>query len=149
MLLDLAEALNPMLEARMKRIQDDIAHEDEIDAAETTLQLVFFDGEEAFKQWTHTDSVYGARYAFMSWNVCMLTRIQPSGRTMGLGVRIASSSAQAEPADNPIRSYRSARSPRLAGRTQSCRALLLPLDCLAVRWDGNGRAPIGTIRFLR
>ena len=27
----------------------------------TTLQLVFLDGEEAFKQWTNTDSIYGAR----------------------------------------------------------------------------------------
>ena len=35
---------------------------DEDDVAETTLQLVFFDGEEAFKDWTATDSVYGARW---------------------------------------------------------------------------------------
>ncbi|XP_002740448.1 glutaminyl-peptide cyclotransferase-like isoform X2 [Saccoglossus kowalevskii] len=27
-----------------------------------TLQLLFFDGEEAFKQWTSTDSIYGARH---------------------------------------------------------------------------------------
>lgn len=26
-----------------------------------SLQLIFFDGEEAFKQWTDTDSLYGSR----------------------------------------------------------------------------------------
>ncbi|KAH8365749.1 hypothetical protein KR093_004005, partial [Drosophila rubida] len=26
------------------------------------LMLIFFDGEEAFKEWTHTDSVYGSRH---------------------------------------------------------------------------------------
>ncbi|KAF9173598.1 hypothetical protein BGX21_004112 [Mortierella sp. AD011] len=33
---------------------------------DTTLQLVFFDGEEAFGDWTHTDSLYGSRswYSF-------------------------------------------------------------------------------------
>jgi glutaminyl-peptide cyclotransferase len=60
MMLDLAEALNPLLEARQDRLED--GTEDDEDVAETTLQLVFFDGEEAFKDWTHTDSVYGARY---------------------------------------------------------------------------------------
>jgi glutaminyl-peptide cyclotransferase len=60
-LLDLAEALNPMLDARMLRLKHDQADDGEIEAAETTLQLVFFDGEEAFKDWTDTDSIYGAR----------------------------------------------------------------------------------------
>lgn len=27
-----------------------------------TLQLVFFDGEESFEEWTATDSLYGARH---------------------------------------------------------------------------------------
>lgn len=27
-----------------------------------TLQLVFFDGEEAFEEWTDTDSLYGSRH---------------------------------------------------------------------------------------
>lgn len=27
-----------------------------------TLQLVFFDGEEAFEEWTETDSLYGSRH---------------------------------------------------------------------------------------
>jgi len=29
---------------------------------DTSLQLIFFDGEEAFVHWTDTDSIYGARH---------------------------------------------------------------------------------------
>ena len=29
---------------------------------DVTLQLMFFDGEEAFKEWTATDSTYGSRH---------------------------------------------------------------------------------------
>lgn len=67
-MLDLAEALNPLLDARTKRLADaegtfdPDADEDEDEALHTTLQLIFFDGEEAFKDWTDTDSIYGARY---------------------------------------------------------------------------------------
>jgi hypothetical protein len=59
MMLDLAEALNPLLDARHERFESGL--EDDEDIADTTLQLVFFDGEEAFKDWTDTDSIYGAR----------------------------------------------------------------------------------------
>ena len=62
-MLDLAETLNPLLDRRMARLadeDDDMDDEDE-DLVETTLQLVFFDGEEAFKDWTDVDSIYGAR----------------------------------------------------------------------------------------
>lgn len=31
------------------------------------MQLVFFDGEEAFKEWTDTDSLYGARHLANKW----------------------------------------------------------------------------------
>lgn len=58
-MLDLAETLNPLLDARMHRF--DSGHEADEDVADTTLQLVFFDGEEAFQIWTDTDSIYGAR----------------------------------------------------------------------------------------
>ncbi|KAK7490232.1 hypothetical protein BaRGS_00018577 [Batillaria attramentaria] len=34
---------------------------------ELTLQLVFFDGEEAFEHWTATDSIYGARHLAAKW----------------------------------------------------------------------------------
>ncbi|PIL24299.1 hypothetical protein GSI_14052 [Ganoderma sinense ZZ0214-1] len=59
-MLDLAETLDPLLNERMARLED--GEEDDEDVAETTLQLVFFDGEEAFKDWTAKDSIYGARY---------------------------------------------------------------------------------------
>ncbi len=58
-MLDLAETLDPLLNERQARLED--GEEDDEDVAETTLQLVFFDGEEAFKDWTATDSIYGAR----------------------------------------------------------------------------------------
>ena len=61
MLLDLAGALNPMLDERIQRLKHGLADDEEEEAGETTLQLVFFYGEEAFKIWTATDSIYGAR----------------------------------------------------------------------------------------
>lgn len=61
-MLDLAETLNPMLSARLERVKNDEDNDEEDeDLVDTTLQLVFFDGEEAFKDWTDTDSIYGAR----------------------------------------------------------------------------------------
>ena len=47
MLMDLAYSLDKYLD---NRGQDD-----------TTLQIIFFDGEEAFNYWTSTDSLYGSR----------------------------------------------------------------------------------------
>ena len=60
MMLDLAETLNPLLDKRKERL--DKGEEDDEDVADMTLQLLFFDGEEAFIAWTDTDSIYGARY---------------------------------------------------------------------------------------
>lgn len=60
MMLDLAETLNPLLDKRKDRFEEGIEEDD--DVADTTLQLIFFDGEEAFVQWTDTDSIYGARF---------------------------------------------------------------------------------------
>ncbi|KAL1689172.1 hypothetical protein GGG16DRAFT_93880 [Schizophyllum commune] len=65
MMLDLAETLNPMLDARAARF--DNGEEDDDDVADTTLQLIFFDGEEAFVRWTDTDSIYGARHLADKW----------------------------------------------------------------------------------
>lgn len=71
MLLDLAEFITPALRERQTRLADVESSEDdddddddfnERDAARTTLQIVFFDGEEAFHDWTATDSIYGSRY---------------------------------------------------------------------------------------
>ncbi|XP_041810210.1 glutaminyl-peptide cyclotransferase [Chelmon rostratus] len=50
MMLELARALNEELKAQ--KISD----------SNLTLQLLFFDGEEAFFQWTSTDSLYGSRH---------------------------------------------------------------------------------------
>ena len=61
MLLDLAETLNPLLDLRAERLKAGV--EDDEDVSDTTLQLVFFDGEEAFKDWTDIDSLYGSRLA--------------------------------------------------------------------------------------
>jgi glutaminyl-peptide cyclotransferase len=59
MMLDLAEALTPLLDARKAKAEKELDDDDEV--SDTTLQLVFFDGEEAFITWTATDSTYGAR----------------------------------------------------------------------------------------
>ncbi|KZV96162.1 hypothetical protein EXIGLDRAFT_671319 [Exidia glandulosa HHB12029] len=67
MMLDLAEALDPLLDRR-EALKDTAADPSEVDHEDdVTLQLVFFDGEEAFKDWTHTDSVYGARHLAEKW----------------------------------------------------------------------------------
>ena len=42
------------LAATMENILPPVSEEPEL-----TLQLIFFDGEEAFKSWTSTDSLYG------------------------------------------------------------------------------------------
>ncbi|KAF7363790.1 Peptide hydrolase [Mycena sanguinolenta] len=65
MMLDLAEALNPLLDERALRLSAGM--EEDEDVADTTLQLVFFDGEEAFVQWTDKDSIYGARHLAEKW----------------------------------------------------------------------------------
>ncbi|XP_068766651.1 glutaminyl-peptide cyclotransferase-like protein, partial [Struthio camelus] len=50
LLLELAAALDTRLRAARQR------------GADATLQLLFLDGEEAFEQWSATDSLYGARH---------------------------------------------------------------------------------------
>ncbi|OAX34545.1 hypothetical protein K503DRAFT_747243 [Rhizopogon vinicolor AM-OR11-026] len=80
MMLDLAEALNPLLDQRSQRLED--GDEDDEDVADTTLQLVFFDGEEAFRDWTDTDSVYGARHLANKWST---TYIAPNSKRRLLG----------------------------------------------------------------
>lgn len=49
-------------ESRVSQLEhDNLPVDEDEDLADTTLQLVFFDGEEAFVSWTDTDSIYGAR----------------------------------------------------------------------------------------
>ncbi|PRQ73924.1 hypothetical protein AAT19DRAFT_15491 [Rhodotorula toruloides] len=67
MMLDLATALTPWLDGRKKRVQE-AGGEEGFDGQGETLQIVFFDGEEAFKEWTHTDSIYGARHLVEKWS---------------------------------------------------------------------------------
>ncbi|XP_060779375.1 glutaminyl-peptide cyclotransferase-like a isoform X2 [Neoarius graeffei] len=50
MLLELVSALDTQLTALKQQ------------RSAVTLQLVFFDGEEAFEEWTDTDSLYGSRH---------------------------------------------------------------------------------------
>ncbi|KAI0636633.1 hypothetical protein C8Q77DRAFT_1093802 [Trametes polyzona] len=83
-MLDLAEALDPLLNERQERLEN--GEEDDDDVAETTLQLVFFDGEEAFKEWTATDSIYGARHLAQKWSNTYITpnakrRLLPASET--------------------------------------------------------------------
>ena len=44
--------------------------------SDPTLQLIFFDGEEAFKDWTTTDSVYGSRHLANSLANTKLSKTQ-------------------------------------------------------------------------
>jgi hypothetical protein len=60
LMLDVASTLNGLLNDLVKRWESESPP---TDGVRTTLQMVFLDGEEAFKQWTHTDSIYGARCA--------------------------------------------------------------------------------------
>ena len=88
-MLDIAETLNPLLDARARRVEDgELDLDEDEDAAETTLQLIFFDGEEAFVYWTHTDSIYGARSLssllfFLSYRWLTHTPPQPPRRNLG------------------------------------------------------------------
>jgi glutaminyl-peptide cyclotransferase len=66
LLLALATHLNAHLAQRQRR-------------RDTTLQLVFFDGEEAFQTWTDTDSLYGARHLAAAWAATPSSLRQPNG----------------------------------------------------------------------
>jgi len=52
MILNMLDNLNPAIRRR---------------ESDTGLVVVFFDGEEAFKDWTDTDSVYGSRHLANKW----------------------------------------------------------------------------------
>jgi hypothetical protein len=71
MLLDLAESLTPLLKARRDRVTSNagILRDgfDEEESSDTTLTILFLDGEEAFHDWTDTDSIYGARHLSQLW----------------------------------------------------------------------------------
>lgn len=83
-LLDVAEALTPLLKARKARVDAGspllTADVDESEAADTTLQILLFDGEEAFHSWTATDSVYGSRHLAERWENTYLPPSHPLQR---------------------------------------------------------------------
>ena len=63
MMLDMASALTHLLD---QALQSRLEGEASDYGVRTTLQFIFFDGEEAFKVWTNADSIYGARYSKLS-----------------------------------------------------------------------------------
>ncbi|RIA96399.1 hypothetical protein C1645_720590 [Glomus cerebriforme] len=77
MLMDLAYSLDKYLD---KGEQDD-----------TTLQIIFFDGEEAFQDWTSTDSLYGSRHLAAKWeNTYVIDTKSPQnkGKNMLNGIEV-------------------------------------------------------------
>jgi len=84
-MLDVAEALNPLLDEQHARHAKEGEKEKLVD--DITLQLVFFDGEEAFVDWTDTDSVYGARYVSAMRCIPVLYGLQESRSEMGNDIR--------------------------------------------------------------
>ncbi|CAO3596859.1 unnamed protein product [Absidia cylindrospora] len=84
-LLSLAETLNDQLASnsewsggrRKRKALDDL----------TTLELIFFDGEEAFVEWSDTDSIYGARHLAETWEQTSLEN-HPHLHTMKQGNRL-------------------------------------------------------------
>jgi glutaminyl-peptide cyclotransferase len=81
-MLDVAETLDPLLNARAKRVEEgELDLDEDEDAAETTLQLIFFDGEEAFMSWTDADSIYGAKLVLsLSLPTSFLPSLPPPNR---------------------------------------------------------------------
>ncbi|KAK3718780.1 hypothetical protein QZH41_014028 [Actinostola sp. cb2023] len=66
MLIELARTVTPLF--RNKPLSNEV-----------TLQMVFFDGEEAFKQWSKSDSLYGARHLATFWET-MQDEFAPANR---------------------------------------------------------------------
>nr|CAG8634089.1 4_t:CDS:2 [Entrophospora candida] len=64
LLMDLADRIDPYLK------KNDTANS-------TTLQMIFFDGEESFKTWTPADSLYGSKHLAAKWETETLKNAQP------------------------------------------------------------------------
>lgn len=75
MLIEIAKVVTPLFAAREQRQLDNMNGNDE--QSDVTLQMVFFDGEEAFVSWTKTDSLYGSRHLADLWS----NTIHPNGST--------------------------------------------------------------------
>ncbi|KAG1471573.1 hypothetical protein G6F56_002047 [Rhizopus delemar] len=63
LLMNLAETLNDVLSDESKNYRQ----------KEKTVQMIFFDGEEAFERWSATDSIYGAKHLAQTWESSYLT----------------------------------------------------------------------------
>lgn len=59
-LMNIAETLNDLLSTNYY-------------SGEKTVQMIFFDGEEAFQQWSPTDSIYGARHLAQHWESTLIS----------------------------------------------------------------------------
>lgn len=67
-----------------------------------SLQLVFFDGEEAFEEWTATDSLYGSRHLAER----MANTPHPAGSALGTTLqavvrKVLSRNRHAQPSSSP------------------------------------------------
>ncbi|KAF4446009.1 hypothetical protein F53441_10315 [Fusarium austroafricanum] len=61
MLMHVARSIEDALTAKWDKMQKDGTADDGIEETQG-IQIIFLDGEEAFKHWTDEDSLYGARY---------------------------------------------------------------------------------------
>ena len=64
-LVDIATTLNPLLTTQLELAKQK--------ANDLTLQIIFFDGEEAFVDWTEVDSLYGSRHLAQKWEQTIIT----------------------------------------------------------------------------
>lgn len=64
MMLDLIQTLGEMLKGQQQQQQSPWG-----------IQFIFFDGEEAFRSWSSTDSLYGSRKLAATWGQDVIDRI--------------------------------------------------------------------------
>lgn len=88
-ILDVVETLTPLLDDRQKQLKASTKDEDK-EKLETTLQLVFFDGEEAFVNWWGNDHTYGARHLAEKWEKTYLEPSQQSSHRYDRGATMLS-----------------------------------------------------------
>lgn len=60
--MNIASTLNPLLTLKRESID-----------RFSTVQMIFFDGEEAMIEWSDTDSIYGAKHLAEKWSNTMMT----------------------------------------------------------------------------
>ncbi|KAF4967591.1 hypothetical protein FSARC_4888 [Fusarium sarcochroum] len=66
MLMHVARSIEDALKAKWDKMQKDGSAEDGLEETQG-IQIIFLDGEEAFKHWTDQDSLYGARSLAEEW----------------------------------------------------------------------------------